>query len=799
MKKYEPAKIRDKWQKIWEETGAHKAKEAKNRPKFYCLDMFPYPSGAGLHVGHWRGYVLSDVIARYQKLHGKSILHPMGYDAFGLPAENAAIKSNRHPKEFTLKAIERFREQLKQIGAMYDWSREINSSEPQYYKWTQWIFLQLYNAGLAYRKKAPVNWCGSCQTGLANEQVVGGECERCQTKVTKKELTQWFFKITKYAEKLLNNLTKLDWPERTKILQTNWIGKSEGALLKFKVDQTDLEIEVFTTRIDTLFGSTFMVLAPENKVVQAITHPKYIDEVQNYIEKTKNESDVYREKEHRKKTGVFTGAYAINPINSKKIPIWISDYVLMGYGTGAVMCVPGHDKRDFDFAKKFNLEITQVISPNGKKDENILPYLDNGVLINSGKYNGLKSAVAKNTMIKDLNSVNSAEFQTNFRLRDWLISRQRYWGAPIPIVYCDMCGEVPVDEKDLPVLLPENIEFKPKGDSPLKQSKEFVNTKCPKCGTKAMRETDTMDTFVDSSWYFLRFTDPQNLHELSSSKNINTWMPVDLYIGGIEHATMHLLYARFISMALHDLKILGFDKDGEPFKKLFNIGLIYLHGAKMSKSKGNVINPDELVEKYSSDALRGYEMFVGPNDQDSEWQVSGIVGIYRFLEKVWQYSLSTEFKNSTSRENLSIINFTIKKVTQDIENFRINTAIASLMSAFNHLDNKISKKDYGLIIQILSPIFPHIAEEIWQELGNHKSVFESYWPVSDKSKVILDNINLAVQVNGKLKDIILVTNNIDEESAKNAALTEKVKSAINNKNIYNIIYIPGKIINFVLK
>jgi len=810
MENYDFKSIEQKWQERWEKSSAHKAKDNPGKEKFYCLDFFPYPSGEGLHVGHWRGYVLSDIMARFYKLHGKNILHPMGYDAFGLPAENAAIKANSHPQIFTEKAIKRFRKQLRQIGAMYDWDREINSSDPKYYQWTQWLFLKLYEAGLAFRQKAPVNWCPTCQTVLANEQVVAGECERCGAKTIKKELTQWFLRITKYAERLLENLNKLDWPERTKILQRNWIGKSDGAIVKFKIrmpeGNSQFSIQVFTTRPDTLFGATFMVLAPEHPIIQQITTPENIDAVQKYIEKTRQESELFRETVEREKTGVFTGAYAINPINNSRIPIWIADYVLIHYGSGACMCVPGHDRRDFEFAKKFKLPIVQVISPDGKSNDRILPYIEPGVNLNSGHYDGLKSNDAKRKITEDLKKQDLADFATKYRLRDWLISRQRYWGAPIPIVYCQKHGEVPVPEKELPVLLPEDVEFKPKGESPLNQSKKFLNTTCPKCGGKATRETDTMDTFVDSSWYFLRFTDPKNNQEFASDKAINAWMPVDLYVGGIEHATMHLLYARFVSLALSDFKIVNFDKSGEPFKKLFNIGLIYLHGAKMSKSRGNVVNPDELVSKYGADALRGYEMFVGPADQDSEWQVSGIAGIYRFLEKIWRFFEDFRPQSKTSAKNAVIINQTIKKVTNDISNFQLNTAIASLMTLFNKMNSEISRDDAKKIIILFSPIFPHLAEEIWSSFAKasedkqyQRSIFSQSWPKYERSMVKESKINLAIQINGKLRDIIQVNASLAKSEIEKQAQTPKIMKHLSNKKILKTIYVAGKIVNYVLK
>ena len=795
--RYNPKAIESKWQKIWEETGAHKAVELKDRPKFYCLDFFPYPSGEGLHVGHWRGYVLSDIISRYQKLNGKNILHPMGYDAFGLPAENAAIKENIHPKIYTQKAIERFRKQLKQIGAMYDWQREINSSDPSYYRWTQWLFLKLYQAGLAYRKKAPVNFCPSCKTVLANEQVIAGECERCETKVIKKDLTQWFFKITQYGQRLLDNLEKLDWPERTKTLQRNWIGRSEGALIDFPIVDSKEKISVFTTRIDTIFGATFIVLSPENDLVLKITNPKQLLAVKKYLKKIQSISDIDRENAHRSKTGVFTGSFAINPINGQKIPIWIADYCLLSYGTGAVMAVPAHDERDFEFGQKFDLPIYQVISPDGRQSDKFLPFIDDGVLINSNQYNKLSSRVARKKISQDLQKKNLAKKEVNFRLRDWLISRQRYWGAPIPIVYCQKCGQVPVPFRDLPVILPHEVGFQPTGESPLKKSRQFLNTTCPRCQDPAISETDTMDTFVDSSWYYLRYTDANNQKELAQKDKINFWLPIDLYVGGIEHATMHLLYARFISLALNDLKIVNFSDLGEPFQKLFNIGLIHLHGAKMSKSKGNVVTPDDLVKEYGSDALRGYEMFVGPAEQDSQWQTKGIIGVYRFLEKVWAFFQKSNFVNENN--NLAEIEKTVKEVTEDIELFRLNTAISHLMKLINFLKGKkISLNSAKKINIILAPFFPHLAEEINARLKGKDSIFESSWPKIQKL-VPSAEIPIAVQIDGKTRKILTISKNLSQKDIEMQALIDnRLKNIIGQRKINKVIFVPGKVINFVI-
>ena len=914
MEKYHPQEIEGKWQKKWQEADLYRAEDFSQKPKFYCLDMFPYPSGEGLHVGHWRGYVLSDLLARFQMLSGKNVLHPIGWDAFGLPAENAAIKSGSQPKIFTQKAIEIFRRQLKQIGAMFDWSREINTSDPSYYQWTQWLFLKLYENGLAYRKKAPVNWCPSCQTVLANEQVIGGLCERCESQVIKKDLVQWFFKITDFAEELLKDLDKLDWPERTKTLQRNWIGKSEGAIVKFPICNLKFSIEVFTTRIDTLYGCTYVVLAPEHPILE---NPKFqipnAKQVEDYISKTKNKSEIERAAIDKEKTGVFTGLYAINPINNQKIPIWVADYVLMGYGTGACMCVPAHDIRDFEFAKKFKIPIRPVIR---KKENYVYSYLmgsknidnkelekmdieiigenedknrkikipknqltnyeelitdkmtpgfwneyigdnivflfkhkdnsierlildsqteshinklaaefceeplgdksvwellidnsfytdkvihtDYGVLINSNDFNGLTSEKAKIKMTEKLKKEGTADFAVKYRLRDWLISRQRYWGAPIPIIYCDKCGEVPVPEKDLPVVLPENVEFKPKGESPLKQAKEFQNTKCPKCGGKALRETDTMDTFVDSAWYYLRYLDSNNTAVMSEAKKIDYWLPVDLYIGGVEHAILHLLYARFVSKALHQLKIVNFDPQGEPFRKLFNIGMVYLHGAKMSKSKGNIVSPDELIEKYGTDALRGYELFIGPADQDSAWQIAGISGIYRFLQKVWIF-YQNEFSKDEKKD--SQVEKTIKIVTYEIENLRPNTAISHLMELFNYLKNQkdISQEYAQKILILISPFFPHLAEELWKGQGHQESIFKEQWPEFDQRLTEQAMIKIAIQIDGKTRAILEVEKDLTkDEVEKRAKSLEKISFYLAKKNIQKVVFVPGKILNFVL-
>ena len=802
-KEYNPSKIEPKWQKKWAQEKLEKAEDNK-KPKFYCLDMFPYPSGEGLHVGHWRGYVLSDVWTRYQKLKGKNVLHPMGFDAFGLPAENAAIAKKTHPRIFTEKAIEKFKEQLADIGALYDWPREINTSKPEYYKWTQWLFLQLYKNGLAYRKKAEVNFCPSCKTVLANEQVVAGKCERCGAEVIKKSLKQWFFKITKYADRLLEDLEKIDWPERTKILQKNWIGRSEGTEIRFKIADTKYDLPTFTTRPDTLFGATYVVMAPEHPIVAKLLKLKSKNEklkikIKEYIEKSKKLSEIERTKTERKKTGVFTGVYAINPANNEKIPIWISDYVLLNYGTGAIMCVPAHDQRDLEFAQKFDLPIKQVITPDGKEQKELKEaYTATGVMVNSDEFSGRYSKQGAIAVTKWLEKKGVGKKTTSYRLRDWLVSRQRYWGAPIPIIYCPKCGEQSVSENALPVELPEKIDFQPtEGESPLENSAEFINAKCPKCGAAAKRETDTLDTFVCSSWYFLRYCDPKNSAKPFDPAKVNFWMPTDLYVGGIEHATMHLLYARFISKVFHDLGLVDFDPDGEPFKKLFNIGMIHYKGAKMSKSKGNIVSPKELIEKYDTDSLRygtdslrGYELFIGPADQDCEWMDDGIKGIARFLNKTW----GADFHGPET----PFLHQTIKKVTDDIKNFKLNTAISALMI---YLEAKLNtkKKPNEKFLILMAPFFPHLAEELWEQLGHTNSIFKEKWPEYDKKLVQVEKITIIIQVNGKLRDKIEVLPGFLEKDIINKARgTKKISKWLAGKKIKKEIYVSNRLVNFVL-
>lgn len=963
MRRYNPKVIEPKWQKIWDETRIYEAKDSmsseKSKPKKYILEYFPYPSGVAMHVGHVRNYTIGDVMARHSRMTGHNVLHPMGWDAFGLPAENFAIKNNISPRESTDKNIKTFKSQLRQVGFSYDWSREIDSSKPDYYQWTQWLFLQFYKKGLAYRANTMQNWCPTDKTVLANEQVINKNgvnvCERDGTPVTQKEVEQWFLKITDYADRLVDDLEDLDWPENIKAMQRNWIGRSVGAEIKFKTED-DQTIKVFTTRADTLFGATYMVLAPENPLVQKITTNEKRVEVEKYVKATANKTELDRKEAEKDKTGVFTGAYAINPASKEKIPIWIADYVLMSYGTGAIMAVPAHDERDHDFAKKYDLPITEVIAQQviyedihkaktgvetlerdvvdaivkNKKGEFLLivenednihfvgggiepsesvedavsrevseesGYIDisqikevsstigsygyraykkknqktlgkfyevtlasdkkvksevdkgqhtirwvtknevenlitweahliawrqylsgstiyegEGPLINSGKYSGMNSAEAREKMAKDF-----GKEQTQYRLRDWTVSRQRYWGCPIPIIYCDKDGIVPVPEEDLPVRLPDIVKFKPTGQSPLKDLPEFVNVKCPKCGGEAQRETDTFDTFIDSSWYFLRFCDPQNDKKPFDRELVERWMPVDSYIGGAEHAVVHLLYARFWTKFLTDA---GLISANEPFIALRNHGMIGgADGRKMGKRYGNVVTPDELIDQgYGADALRLYELFIGPYDQGVDWNPRGIAGTYRFLDRVWTLVFEfLETKKPAEGHNAElevqiqrVVHKTSKRVTLDLEELGFNTAIAALMECVNELYKIKSKHNFALapdvwrdgliaLVQLLAPFAPHITEELWEELGQAGSVHVSKWPVWDESLITEEVLTLAVQVNGRLRGEIMVSADVSEEQAIEAAKKDdKVAKAIAGNKIKKAIYVPSRLINFVI-
>lgn len=798
MGKYDHQKVESKWQDIWAKTDINHADDKSSAKKLYHAVMFPYPSG-DLHTGHWYNFAGADFRARFKKMQGYNVMSPIGFDAFGLPAENAAIKRGLNPKEWTYTNIAKMDVQLRSLGAMFDWDRMVVTSDPTYYKWTQWMFLFMYNNKLAYKKKVLANWCPSCNTVLANEQVVGeGVCERCETKVIQKELEQWLFKITDYADRLISGLDALDWPERTKTMQRNWIGKSVGAEIVFKIKGEKETIPVFTTRQDTLFGATFLVLAPEHPLVPKITTAGQKKAVAEYLKKTLSKTELQRLEGEKTKTGVFTGTYAINPGNGAEIPIWISDYVLLTYGHGAVMGVPAHDERDFAFAKKFDLPIIDVIEPDDNFKEKKI-FTGYGILSNSGKYTGLSSEEAKEKIVADLSKSGQAKKATSYKLRDWLISRQRYWGAPIPIVYCDKCGEVPVPEKDLPVLLPDGVEFKPTGESPLKFDPDFVNTTCPKCGGPAKRETDTMDTFVCSSWYYFRYTDPKNDKEFASKEKLKKWMPVDMYVGGAEHSVLHLLYSRFFTKALYDKGYLTFE---EPFTALRHQGMILgPNGLKMSKSKGNVVDPDALVEEVGADTVRLYMGFMGPYDQGGAWNPKGLAGVRRFIDRVWALYDSEIEDIEPDLAEVRLVNQTIKKVGEDLEVFHFNTAISQLMILVNFLTkNKVqSKRTLGLLALLLAPLTPHLAEELWEKLGYTESIHLTAWPTYDES-LLYDNLsNIVVQVNGKLRGNLEMSKDstqkqVEEEAFKNP----NIQKFLAGKKPKKVIYVPGKILNIVI-
>ena len=800
---YNHSAIEKKWRENWEEKPIN-VNDGK-KEKYYCLDMFPYPSGSGLHVGHWRGYVISDVWSRYQLLKGKYVIHPMGWDAFGLPAENYAIKMGVHPAKSTEANISNIKKQIKQIAAIYDWDMEVNTTDPEFYKWTQWIFVQMFKKGLAYEKEFPINWCPSCKTGLANEEVVNGCCERCGTTVTKKNLRQWMLKITAYAERLLNDLDKLDWPEKVKKMQTDWIGKSYGAEVDFPIDGRDEKITVYTTRPDTLYGATFMVLAPEHELAKSLATDATREAVEKYIFDSSMRSNVDR-MQAKEKTGVFTGSYAINPLNGEKTPIWLSDYVLADYGTGAIMCVPAHDDRDFEFAKKFGLPIVQVIAKDGIEIEDMTEaYTEaSGTMINSGDWNGMESSVLKKEAPHMIEEKGFGHKMVNYKLRDWVFSRQRYWGEPIPIIHCPKCGCVPVPEEELPLRLPDVESYQPTGtgESPLAGIEEWVNTTCPVCGAPAKRETNTMPQWAGSSWYFLRYVDSHNSQELVSREKADKYLPVDMYIGGVEHAVLHLLYSRFYTKFLCDIGAIDFD---EPFKKLFNQGMITgKNGIKMSKSKGNVVSPDDLVRDYGCDSLRLYELFVGPPELDAEWDDRGIEGVSRFLNRFWNLVTDNKDKDiQASREMIKLRHKLVYDIEYRFNQFSLNTVISGFMEYNNKLID-LAKKEGGIdketlrtFVTLLAPFAPHIGEELWQQLGGTDSVFHSQWPECDEEAMKDDEIEVAVQVNGKTRAVISVAADISKEDAL-AAGREAVKDKMSG-NIVKEIYVPGKIINIVCK
>jgi len=799
--------IEPKWRQYWGSNRLHEARDDDPRPKYYCLDMFPYPSGSGLHVGHWRSYVLPDCWSRYKWLQGYKVLHPMGWDAFGSPAENDAIKKGIQPAIGTRNNIENFKRQLNEIGAIYDWTREVNTTDPDYYKWTQWIFVQMFKHGLAYKTFMPVNWCPSCKTGIANEDVVDGRCERCGTEVTKKELHQWMLRITKYADRLLDNLQHLDWPDKVRTMQANWIGRSEGAEVNFnaiKPDGSQTPLKIFTTRPDTLFGATYMVMAPEHPLVGELTTADRIADVQSYVSRVKSESDIDRAAK-TEKSGVFTGAYAINPVNDTKIPIWIADYVLMAYGTGAIMAVPGHDERDYEFAKKFNLPIVEVISSETGIDKEA--YAGEGTMINSGQFTGRPSAEGRKAIVAWLQSIGLGTSTVNYKLRDWVFSRQRYWGEPIPIVHCSKCGEVAVDEKDLPVRLPEVERYQPTGtgESPLAAITEWVNVTCPKCGGPAKRETDTMPQWAGSSWYFLRYASPHEKNALIGDAG-KQWLPVDLYVGGIEHAVLHLLYSRFFTMFLHDIGVVTFD---EPFKKLFNQGMITYVGKsgkaeKMSKSKGNVVNPDDLVEEFGCDSLRMYELFVGPPELDAEWNDKGIEGVHRFLKRAWHWVTmhNGQWSTTPSREMLRERHLLVKNVVERLESFRMNTIVSSFMEFTNKvtsINEAPDKETVETFLVTIAPFAPHFAEELWQRTGHQPSIFFQRWPKWDEAYTTSDSATVAVQINGKLRGTVTVKVDASEQEVMDAAMkNSEVVKHIEGKQIRKKVYVKNRILNLVV-
>ncbi len=821
--KYPFAEVEQKWRNIWEQEEIYKTDLSDIEKKIYALVMFIYPSGAKLHIGHWYNYGPTDTWARFKKMQGFNVFEPMGYDAFGLPAENYAIKTGVHPQDSTLKNIEDIREQLKTMGCMYDWNAELMTCVPEYYKWNQWLFLQLYKKGLAYRKNAPVNWCPSCNTVLANEQVqADGTCERCGTIVERKELTQWFFNIKKYADELLEGLDKIDWPEKTKTMQRNWIGRSTGTELEFDIEGHDEKISVFTTRPDTLFGVTYVVVAPEHEIVNKITTDEYKTKVEEYKNQVKTLSEIERTSTVKEKTGVPTGAYAINPVNGERVPIWIADYALLTYGTGCVMAVPAHDERDFEFARKFGLSIKRVILKPGedKTAELSEAYTEPGMLVNSGKFNGMDSIKAKEAITEYLEELGKGKATVNYKLRDWLISRQRYWGTPIPVVYCEKCGEVPVPEEDLPVKLPYDVDFKPHGASPLARNEKFINTTCPKCGGPAKRDADTMDTFVDSSWYYLRYLDPKFSEGMFNSELADNWTPVDTYVGGAEHATMHLLYARFVHKFLRDIGLVNSD---EPFKRLIHQGTITNQGAKMSKSKGNTVNPNQFIDKYGTDVFRMYLMFMGPYRDGGDWSDKGITGIDRFVQQSYQLFEEnrdifnrTEDKSEFNLKELNQnekavyykVNEILKRYEPEIDDFRFNTVISGLMELKNSIYDNFKNtneelKSYVLkrFTAMLSPLAPHLGEEGWQMLGSDVSIFKKpVWYKVNEQALIVDETTIVVQINGKVRSKLQVAVDLPQDEVKSIVFEDsKVKSYTEGKTIVKEIYVKNKIYNIVVK
>jgi leucyl-tRNA synthetase len=821
--RYEFTEVEKKWQKVWEEQGVFKTEEDPSKEKFYCLEMFPYPSGK-LHMGHVRNYSIGDVVARFKKMDGYNVLHPMGFDSFGLPAENAAIEHGIHPSKWTWENIHDMEEQLRELGLSYDWDRECCTCSEEYYRWMQWIFIQFYKRGLAYKKENPVNWCPSCQTVLANEQVVDGACERCHTPVVKKNLSQWYLKITDYADRLLENIDNgaLDgWPEKVRLMQKNWIGRSYGCEVDFKVKDSDEVLTVFTTRVDTIYGTTFMVLAPEYPtVLENVKGTEYEQPVLDYIDRVNHMNEIERTSTTAEKTGVFIGKYAINPFTHKEMPIFISDYVLMGYGTGAVMGVPAHDQRDFEFATKFGLEITPVVDPGDPEvDVNDLKQAcaASGTMINSGEITGMNSNDAIPYMIEKAEREGLGHRKVNYKLRDWLISRQRYWGTPIPMIYCETCGWVPEKEENLPVLLPTDVKFTGKGESPIATSPTFRKCTCPKCGGPAEREVDTMDTFLDSSWYFLRYCDPRNAEKPFEKEKVDYWMQVDQYIGGVEHAILHLMYSRFFTMVLHDMGMVGVE---EPFANLLTQGMVNKDGRKMSKSIGNVVTPREIIDKYGADTARLFILFAAPPEKELDWSDAGVEGSFRFLTRVYRliYELKSRglkdgevvVKTAEDRALNYKLNFAIKKVREDVGGrFMFNTAISSIMELVNEIykykDQKeinepLLRKAARELIVILSPFVPHIAEEMWEHVGGEGLCCLQSWPAFDEKSLVLDEIEIVVQINGKVRDKLVVPKDISKQELEQAALgSEKIREFTEGKEIFKVITVPGKLVNLVVK
>jgi leucyl-tRNA synthetase len=802
---YNFTEIEAKWKKQWDETKEFKVTEDKSVPenkRLYVLDMFPYPSGSGLHVGHPEGYTATDIFTRFKKMNGFNVLHPMGFDSFGLPAENYAIQTGTHPAVTTKKNINTFRNQIKNFGFAYDWDREISTCEPDYYKWTQWIFLKLFEKNLAYESDMPINWCPQCLTGLANEEVEGGSCERCGSGIERRRIRQWVLKITEYADRLLNDLDQLDWNDSIKAMQENWIGRSEGAEVDFTVASSGDLLTVYTTRPDTLFGATYMVIAPEHPIAQKITTDEQRTLVEDYISEAAKKSDLQRTELEKEKTGVFTGAYAINPVNSEEIPIWISDYVLISYGTGAIMAVPAHDTRDFEFATKFQLPIIQVVSKDGGKMELEEAFTETGIAVNSGDFTGMKTEEMKPKITEWLESIGKGKKAVNYKLRDWIFSRQRYWGEPIPLVHCPDCGVVPLDEKDLPLTLPEVESYKPTGtgESPLASIDEWVNTTCPKCGGPAKRETNTMPQWAGSCWYYLRYMDPENSDTIVDPEKLKYWGAVDLYVGGAEHAVLHLLYSRFWHKVLMDCDVLDYP---EPFVKLRNQGMILgENNEKMSKSRGNVINPDDVIAEHGADTLRMYEMFMGPLAADKPWNTSSIFGVRRFIEKVWRLFDKVEVDAKTDDSISRLLHKTIKIVTQKLDNLEFNTAISQLMIFVNEIQkhDTVDKQIFKILLQLLHPFAPFITQELWEMTGENTSLLKTDWPEFDSGLAVDDIKTIVFQVNGKVRDKADLPADITKDDMLiEAKKSEKINNHIEGKTIVKEIVVPGKLVNIVVK